>query len=77
MTPRAKKLEAWSHVWLGLSLTCITATVLFILVAVNPKESAYGATPWAYAGVSACLAVAFNRMAVRTADAAEKVDGAA
>lgn len=77
MNARAKKLEAWSHVWLGLSLTGITATVLFFLVAVNPKEPVYGSAPWAYAAASACFAVVFNRVAVRAAEASERAQGAA
>ncbi|MEM8866537.1 MAG: hypothetical protein AAGF31_13415 [Planctomycetota bacterium] len=57
------KSEAWSLVFTGLSLTCITSAALFVLVAINPKDSAYGATPLIYAGVSAVVAVAFNRAA--------------
>ncbi|MEM6654991.1 MAG: hypothetical protein AAF596_04235, partial [Planctomycetota bacterium] len=55
------KFEAWSIVFTGLSLTCITATALFILVAVNPKDASYGATPLIYAGAAAAAAFAFNR----------------
>jgi len=56
------KTEAWSVVFTGLSLTCITATVLFVLVAVNPKDAAtYGSGPLVYAGGAAVLAIAFNR----------------
>jgi len=56
------KTEAWRVVLTGLSLTCITATALFLLVAVNPKDAAtYGASPLVYAGGSAALAIAFNR----------------
>jgi hypothetical protein len=58
------KTEAWQVVFTGLSLTCITSTALFVLVAVNPKDSAtYGTTPLVYAGGSAILAFAFNRAA--------------
>ena len=40
------KTEAWRVVFTGLSLTCVTATALFVLVAVNPKDAAtYGSTP--------------------------------
>lgn len=53
--------DAWGLVFTGLSLTCTTATVLFLLVAMNPKESAYGASPLIYAGVSALTALVFNR----------------
>ncbi|MEQ8846696.1 hypothetical protein [Botrimarina sp.] len=55
------KSEAWVIALTGLSLTCITATALFLLVAVNPKDEAYGATPLVYAAVSAVAAFAFNR----------------
>jgi len=55
------KWEAWSIVFTGLSLTCVTAVVLFVLVAINPKDAAYGSTPLYYAGGSALVAVAFNR----------------
>jgi hypothetical protein len=55
------KWEAWSVVFTGLSLTCVTAVVLFLLVAVNPKDAAYGSTPLVYAGGSAVVALAFNR----------------
>jgi hypothetical protein len=55
------KWEAWSIVFTGLSLTCVTAVVLFLLVAVNPKDAVYGSTPLYYAGGSAVVAAAFNR----------------
>ena len=57
------KGDAWSIALTGLSLTCVTGAALFILVAVNPKDDAYGSTPLIYAGGSAVLAVAFNRAA--------------
>ena len=57
------KWDAWSLVFTGLSLTCITSTTLFMLVAINPKDATYGSTPLIYAGGSAALAVAFNRAA--------------
>jgi len=57
--------EAWALVLTGLSLTCITATALFLLVAANPKDEAYGDTPLVYAAVSALTAVAFNRASAR------------
>jgi hypothetical protein len=58
------KTEAWGIVFTGLSLTCITATALFLLVAVNPKDpGTYGSAPMVYAGGSAVLAIAFNRVA--------------
>ena len=50
-----------SLVFTGLSLTCVTSAVLFLLVAMNPKDASYGTTPLIYAGGSVALAVAFNR----------------
>ena len=55
------KWGAWSVVFTGLSLTSITAVVLFVLVAINPKDAAYGSTPLVYAAGSAISALAFNR----------------
>jgi hypothetical protein len=56
------KTEAWRVVLTGLSLTCITGTALFLMVAVNPKDAAtYGSSPLVYAAGSAVLAIAFNR----------------
>jgi hypothetical protein len=55
------KWEAWSVVFTGLSLTSVTAVVLFLLVAINPKDAAYGSTPLFYAAGSAIVALAFNR----------------
>lgn len=55
------KWEAWSVVFTGLSLTSITAVALFVLVAINPKDAAFGTLPLVYAGGAAVSAVAFNR----------------
>jgi hypothetical protein len=55
------KADAWSLVLTGLSLTCITSAALFALVAVNPKEAAYGTAPLFYAAAAAVMAVVFNR----------------
>jgi hypothetical protein len=55
------KWDAWSVVFTGLSLTGVTSVVLFLLVAINPKDSAYGSRPLVYAAGSAILALAFNR----------------
>ena len=66
------KWEAWSVVFTGLSLTCVTAVVLFLLVAINPKDAAYGSTPLYYAGGSAIVAVAFNRASAWAARRAER-----
>ena len=60
------KSDAWRLVFTGLSLTCVTGAALFVLVAVKPKDAAYGGTPWVYAAGSAVLAVAFNRAAAWT-----------
>ena len=67
------KWEAWSVVFTGLSLTCVTAVVLFFLVAVNPKDAAYGSTPLYYAAGSAIVAVAFNRASAWAARRAERL----
>lgn len=61
------KSEAWRVAFTGLSLTCVTATALFVLVAINPKDAAYGGAPWVYAAGSAVIAVVFNRVAARAA----------
>lgn len=57
------KWSAWSVAFTGLSLTSVMAVVLFVLVAINPKDPVYGATPLNYAAASAVAAVAFNRAA--------------
>lgn len=57
------KADAWGLVFTGLSLTSVTATALFIMMAFNPKDTAYGGAPLFYAGGSAVLAIAFNRAA--------------
>lgn len=51
--------------FLGLSLTAFTATALFVLVYLNPKESTYQWLPLVYAGVSFAIGVICNRMAAR------------
>lgn len=55
--------DAWSLALTGLSLTSVTATALFLMVAFNPKEATYGSPALVYAAISAVLAVAFNRAA--------------
>lgn len=55
------KWGAWSVVFTGLSLTSIMAVVLFVLVAINPKDASYGSTPLIYAAGCAVSALAFNR----------------
>ena len=69
----APKWEAWSVVFTGLSLTSITAVVLFLLVAINPKDAAYGATPLWYAGGSGLVALIFNRASAWAARRADRV----
>lgn len=61
------KSEAWSIALTGLSLTCVTASALFVLVAVNPKDEVYGAAPLLYAGVAAVGAFVLNRLAAAAA----------
>lgn len=36
----------------GVSLTLFLASTLFVLVAINPKQSIFGNMPWIYAGLS-------------------------
>jgi len=67
------KWDAWSVVFTGLSLTCVTAVVLFLLVAINPKDAAYGSLPLFYAAGSAIVALAFNRASVWAARRAERL----
>lgn len=57
--------EARYIVSLGLSLTLIMATALFVLVGVNPKDSSYQALPWVYAAISALTAVVCGALAKR------------
>ena len=67
------KWDAWSVVFTGLSLTCVTAVVLFLLVAITPKDAAYGSLPLFYAAGSALVALAFNRASVWAARRAERL----
>jgi hypothetical protein len=46
----------WTH-----SRDRSTAFVLFLLVAINPKDAAYGSMPLFYAGCLVIVALAFNR----------------
>lgn len=57
--------EAKHAVYLGLSLTAIMASALFVMVFVNPKEAAYSYLPLIYSGASLVIAVVFNRLAAR------------
>ena len=56
---------ARSAVCFGLSLTAIMASVLFLLVYVNPKEDGYGVLPLVYSGASIIAAVVLHWMSVR------------
>ena len=67
------KWDAWSVVFTGLSLTSVTSVVLFILVAINPKDASYGSRPLFYAAGSALLALACNRAAAGAARRAERL----
>ena len=66
------KWEAWSVVFTGLSLTCVMAVVLFLLVAIKPKDAAFGSMPLVYAAGSAVVALAFNRASAWAARRAER-----
>jgi len=67
------KWDAWSVVFTGLSLTSVMAVVLFLLVAINPKDAAYGSLPLFYAAGSAVVALAFNRASAWAARRAERL----
>lgn len=51
--------------YLGISLTLVMATTMFILVGINPKQSSYESLPWIYSGVCAVLAAGTGWMARR------------
>ncbi|NBW96774.1 MAG: phytoene/squalene synthase family protein [Planctomycetia bacterium] len=68
------KWGAWSVVFTGLSLTSVMAVVLFILVAINPKDASYGSTPLIYAAGCAISALTFNRAAAWAARRSETAD---
>lgn len=59
--------QAKQVAFLGLSLTAIMASALFVLVYVNPKSSDYSYLPLLYAGVSLALGFVFNRLSARAA----------
>ena len=60
-TPR----QAKQVVYLGLSLTLIMATALFVMVFVNPKSAEYSFLPLVYAGLSLIGSIVFNRLSAR------------
>jgi phytoene synthase len=47
------------NVTFGLALVLLTATVLFLLVGINPKNAEYSFLPWLYSGLSAVGGVVF------------------
>jgi len=49
--------DSMSTVMFGLALVLVMATVLFILVGVNPKNDEYSTLPWVYS--SLCAAGSF------------------
>ncbi|MBU6175075.1 MAG: hypothetical protein KGQ60_14795, partial [Planctomycetes bacterium] len=57
--------QAKQIAFLGLSLTSIMATALFVMVYVNPKSAEYSYLPLIYAGVSLVASVLFHRLSVR------------
>lgn len=66
--------QARSAVCLGLSLTSVMASVLFMLVFINPKEDSYGTLPLVYAGLSLVAAVVLYHLSVRYELAGSKAD---
>lgn len=51
--------------YLGISLTLVMATTLFLLVGLNPKATTYESLPWIYSGTCAVLAAATGLIARR------------
>ncbi len=58
-------LQAKQTAFLGLSLTSIMATALFVLVYINPKSADYTYLPLVYAGCSLLASVLFHRLSCR------------
>jgi hypothetical protein len=50
--------DSMSMVMFGLALVLVMATVLFVLVGVNPKNDEYGTLPWVYSSACAAASVA-------------------
>lgn len=63
--------DHWYLFYLGISLTLVMATTLFLLVGMNPKQEAYDSLPWLYAAGTACLAAATGWLARRYRDPVE------
>jgi phytoene synthase len=51
--------------YLGLSLTFVMATTMFLLMGLNPKETVYEGLPWIYSGGCALIAAGTGIMARR------------
>lgn len=45
--------DSMSTVMFGLALVLVMATMLFVLVGVNPKNEEYSTLPWVYSGACA------------------------
>ena len=58
----ARIAQARSSVCLGLALTALMSSVLFLLVFVNPKDTTYGNLPLVYSGLSLLAAVVLHRL---------------
>ncbi len=50
--------DSMSTVMFGLALVLVMASVLFVLVGVNPKNDEYRTLPWVYSGTCAAASVA-------------------
>lgn len=57
--------DSMSLVTFGLALVLVMATVLFILVGVNPKNEEYSVLPWVYSVLSAIGSIACWLISVR------------
>ncbi len=51
--------------YFGISLTLVMATTMFVLVGINPKQTAYESLPWIYSAVCAVMATVTGLMARR------------
>jgi MFS family permease len=60
--------ETMYLVTFGLALVLVMATLLFILVGLNPKSDDYGHLPWVYSGVSLACGIACWLISGRLAD---------
>jgi len=62
--------QAKQTAFLGLSLTAIMATALFVMVYMNPKSTEYSSLPLVYAGASLVASILFHRLSARCATSA-------